>query len=287
MLLTGTGTIQSLLRRVSRSFHISLRLLPKSVRPTLSLAYLLARASDSIADAGSASVEFRNQLLSRFPDSASIGRGAGSSWSLQVRQLGPLPDGEAELLESLPLLLQGLESSPDKAEILNVWRTILSGQVFDLQRFPPDAPPLTLEESVRYTGLVAGCVGKFWTEICFKHIPGYSKEAKETMCGLGFDFGCGLQWVNILRDRHEDAIAGRVYVTGEDFPAAMRVARGNLASGARYADLVRPRRLRAACRLPLEIGVRTLDLVAESPQAPRMKVSRNFVWLSLLRALWH
>ena len=326
-----TEEILSLLKRVSRSFYLSLRLVPKSVRPTLSLAYLLARASDSIADAGSAAVEFRSQLLGQLPDSlpaslegtglnaltmaageedrgpghpgcvrktthgqdthatgsGSNGRDDCSPWALQVRMLGSLPDGETELLESLPLLLRKLDSSPDKDEILDVWRTILSGQIFDLQRFSPGAPPLALVEAVRYTGLVAGCVGRFWTEICFKHVPGYSTAPLETMCGLGFDFGCGLQWVNILRDRHGDAAAGRVYVTPEDFPTAMRVARENLASGARYADLVRPRRLRAACRLPLEIGVRTLDLVTESPQSPRVKVSRSFVWLSLARSLWH
>ena len=267
-----------LLKRVSRSFYLSLRMLPGSVRPTLSLAYLLARASDSIADAGSASVTLRSRLLGGLPN----------RWSRdEAPALGLLPDCEKELLETLPTLLQQLESSPDREEILEVWKTILSGQIFDLQRFGPGASPLTLEEAVRYTGLVAGCVGEFWTKICFKHVSGYSRKPLATMCGLGFDFGCGLQWVNILRDRHADAAAGRVYVTDENLPAAMRAARAGLDAGSRYASLVRSRRLRAACRLPLEIGLRTLDLVDANPQAPRLKVGRGFVWLSLVRALWH
>jgi len=267
-----------LLKRVSRSFYLSLRLLPGSVRRTLCLAYLLARASDSIADAGSASVEFRSRLLRRLPH----------AWVPDdTRNLGPLPDGEKALLESLPLLLQQLETSPDREEILNVWRIVLSGQIFDLQRFGPGSPPLSLEEAARYTGLVAGCVGKFWTLVCFKHIPGYSEESQEAMCRLGFDFGCGLQWVNILRDRQADSAAGRVYVTERDFPEAMRIARESLAAGTRYASFVRPRMLRAACRLPLDIGLRTLDLVDANPGAPRLKVGRGSVWWSLARALWH
>ena len=273
-----TREMLPLLKRVSRSFYLSLRMLPGSVRPTIGLAYLLARASDSIADAASVPAEFRSRLLGGLPH----------AWARdEAQHLGLLPDGEKALLESLPSLLQQLDASPDREEILDVWKTVLGGQIFDLQRFGPGTSPLTLEEAARYTGLVAGCVGKFWTRVCFKHVPGYSRESRETMCGLGFDFGCGLQWVNILRDRHADAAAGRVYVTEENFPGAMRLARDNLAAGIRYASLVRPRRLRAACRLPLDIGRRTLDLVDANPRAPRLKVGRGFVWLSLARALWH
>ena len=271
-------TPMALLKRVSRSFYLSLRMLPGPVRATLGLAYLLARASDSIADAASASVELRSRLLGGLPHAW-----AGD----EAQKLGHLPDGEQALLESLPSLLEQLDASPDRKEILDVWKIILGGQIFDLQRFGTGAPPLSLEEAVRYTGMVAGCVGKFWTLVCFKHVPGYSRESRETMCGLGFDFGCGLQWVNILRDRHADAAAGRVYVTEKDFPEAMRIARENLAAGTRYASLVRPRRLRAACRLPLEIGLRTLDQVEANPRVSGLKVGRGFVWLSLARALWH
>ena len=139
----------SLLRQVSRSFYLSLRLLPGSVRPTIGLAYLLARASDSIADAATTSVELRSHLLEGLPDSWTEREASG---------LGSLPDGEKALIESLPELLQYLDASPDKGEILTVWKIILSGQLFDLQRFGPDATPLTLDEAAYYTGLVAGCV---------------------------------------------------------------------------------------------------------------------------------
>ena len=39
-----------ILARVSRSFHLTLRLLPRPTRHTVALAYLLARAADTIAD---------------------------------------------------------------------------------------------------------------------------------------------------------------------------------------------------------------------------------------------
>jgi len=43
-LLTG------LLKEVSRSFYLTLRVLPVSIRPQIGLAYLLARTTDTIAD---------------------------------------------------------------------------------------------------------------------------------------------------------------------------------------------------------------------------------------------
>jgi farnesyl-diphosphate farnesyltransferase len=265
----------ALLRSVSRSFYLSLRVLPASVRPTLSLAYLLARASDSIADAPSLPAETRSRLL----------RGLPQAWN--PTDPGPLPETERSLLAALPELLRELQNSPDRDEILSVWTTILSGQTFDLQRFGAGSVPLSLEEAARYTGLVAGCVGEFWTRICFRHIPVYATARPDEMCRLGYEFGCGLQWVNILRDRHADAASGRCYVTEENFGAALRIARDQLDAGSRYASLVRPRRIRIACRMPLEIGRRTLDLVASDPQQPGLKVGRRFVWFSLLRTLCH
>ncbi|MFM8358454.1 MAG: squalene/phytoene synthase family protein, partial [Verrucomicrobiota bacterium] len=42
--------LTSLLRDVSRSFYLTLWILPSSVRRPIGLAYLLARATDTIAD---------------------------------------------------------------------------------------------------------------------------------------------------------------------------------------------------------------------------------------------
>src|SRR3954469_11874782 len=42
--------LTDLLKDVSRSFYLTLRVLPKSIRPQIGLAYLLARTTDTIAD---------------------------------------------------------------------------------------------------------------------------------------------------------------------------------------------------------------------------------------------
>ncbi|MCX7825074.1 MAG: squalene/phytoene synthase family protein, partial [Verrucomicrobiae bacterium] len=55
--------IGPLLKEVSRSFYLTLRVLPGALRPAISLAYLLARASDTIADTKVVPREKRRQHL--------------------------------------------------------------------------------------------------------------------------------------------------------------------------------------------------------------------------------
>src|SRR5271157_4788758 len=50
MAAQGNETLNLLLQQVSRSFYLTLRVLPASVRPQIGLAYLLARTGDTIAD---------------------------------------------------------------------------------------------------------------------------------------------------------------------------------------------------------------------------------------------
>ena len=51
------------LKRVSRSFYLTLAILPHAVRFQIGLAYLFARAADTIADTGELSDTVRVQCL--------------------------------------------------------------------------------------------------------------------------------------------------------------------------------------------------------------------------------
>ena len=59
-----------------------------------------------------------------------------------------------------------------------------------------------------YTYGVAGCVGEFWTELCFRHLPDFARLPKPQMRELGRGFGMALQLVNILRDLGADLRRG-------------------------------------------------------------------------------
>ena len=46
----ASGLLTDLLKQVSRSFYLTMRVLPAAIRPQISVAYLLARATDTVAD---------------------------------------------------------------------------------------------------------------------------------------------------------------------------------------------------------------------------------------------
>jgi farnesyl-diphosphate farnesyltransferase len=275
--ILDTAGYERLLKKLARTFALSLRILPASIRPALSLAYMLARASDSIADAATAPTFQRLALLRALPD----------SFPEKSPDLG-LTGDERDLVVRFPDLLKALDAMPAAAEIKDAWRVILRGQIFDLERFEPSADgeppqPLSPDELVEYTQLVAGSVGEFWTRLSFRHIPDYATKPLDEMLTLARTFGQGLQMVNILRDRRRDADLGRVYIPDERFYPEMQRASKLLEAGQSYASAVKSRTLRAACKLPLDLARQTLALVAEHPLGLRVKVPRYKVWIAFAK----
>ena len=55
-------TLPQILQKVSRSFGLSIRLLPTALREPVGVAYLLARISDTVADSSAAPVTQRLAL---------------------------------------------------------------------------------------------------------------------------------------------------------------------------------------------------------------------------------
>lgn len=301
----------ALLRGVSRSFYLSIRLLPASLRRPIALAYLLARAADSLADANSLPAAERAGHLACLADAVE-GRACDSA-SIAGLQTVLAPDHDAQerlLLAALPQCLDWLQSlaPADQQDIRTVLRHIVRGQALDLERFPDGTlrALASASELDEYTYLVAGCVGEFWTDLCARHLEGFAQGPLATLRALGCDYGKGLQLINILRDGAQDLADGRCYFPADELAAAglaptdiaheperfepvwqrwrARAALG-LAQGMLYADAVNSRRVRAASALPALIGARTLALLDAAGPARlqrRVKVPRAQVRLVLL-----
>lgn len=294
---------KQLLKGVSRSFYLSLRLLPAPMRPAASLGYLLARTSDTLADTAAVPVEARLLCLDWF-DCSLAGEEDVPRWPLSVLNAVADPR-ERRLLEESRDLFSWLDQLPaaEAALIREVVGIIISGQRLDLERFlnAESWNPIALknaEELDDYTWRVAGCVGAFWTKLGFLTMDGkFSKSPQQEMVDLGISYGKGLQLVNILRDLPADLQQGRCYLPLADAHDTQLLldehhrwlerALERVGDGFQYATNLRSRKLRAASVLPAMIAKDTLEKmrgVDWETLRGGIKVSRASVYASLLKA---
>jgi farnesyl-diphosphate farnesyltransferase len=301
-----------ILRSVSRSFYLSIRFLPAQLREPIALAYLLARTTDTVADTAQISTSVRTETLNLLSKSIQgtasrdvVAEVIASFISLQENAR------ERQLLESLRdylACLEGMEHA-DRDDIRIVLEKITRGQMLDLQRFNNSQEIRALSNAAdldEYTYLVAGCVGEFWTQLCFRHVFQFSCRTEDEMLALGKRYGMALQLINVLRDAGSDLRAGRCYFPEHELNAAHLVpsqiladpkrfqpiyrtwldkAKAGLASGMEYSRAIKNRRVRAATVLPALIGARTLSLLeASGPAALQrtVKVSRAEVRAMIL-----
>lgn len=293
-------TSNELLKSVSRSFYLSIRILPRRLRDAVGLAYLLARTTDTIADTTHVSAEQRAEALRRL---ASVIQGeADPDLVTDLRtSFAPQQTNEAEckLIEGLSTILQRLEllNAADRGDIRELLTRITHGQTLDITR-PILATAAELNE---YSYLVAGCVGEFWTHVCFRYIDNFATLSENEMIALGTDYGRGLQLTNILRDLPADLAAGRCYFPQSELEECgistarspqewnrfapiyyrwLEEAQRGLDSGMQYVRAINHFRVRAATALPALIGARTLALLRaanEKVLSERVKVPRKEV----------
>lgn len=303
-----------LLAGVSRSFYLTLKALPGALREPLSIAYLLARAADTVADTVTVADRVRLERLrelGRLLQDGVRDDGAAEEFCAGMRRdfaPGQTDANESELMRRMPELFRAFQglSMRQIANIRGVLSPIVRGQELDIERFPADGRLRSLNteaELNEYTWLVAGCVGEFWTRLCIEEEPAaFAKDAPpDRLTELGRRYGQGLQLVNILRDLGRDFSMGRCYFPREEMEAhgldleaarndSARLApvwdkwrqtcREHLECGIEYVESVAIRRLRYASALPALIGLRTLRLIEQADWPRRMqgvKVSRGDV----------
>jgi farnesyl-diphosphate farnesyltransferase len=307
-----------LLKEVSRSFYLTLRVLPAKIRSPIGLAYLLARTTDTIADTELVALEQRLEALRQLRERIQGQSDTPLDFGALARQQGSRAEGVLlEQCDASLALLRGLPSA-DRELVREVLATITSGQELDLRRFAgASAASLvalrTDAELDDYTYRVAGCVGEFWTKMCRAHLFPQAPVDDAFLLANGVRFGKGLQLVNILRDLAADLRQGRCYVPADRL-AEVRLkpedllqpaneprlrplyhgyldsAEAHLSAGWAYTNAL-PRgcvRVRLGCSWPILIGWETLKLLragnALDPEK-RIKVSRRGVRRLRLRSV--
>ena len=113
---TAPQFLSDILPRVSRSFSLSLRILPANVRQSLGLAYLFCRAADTIADTALLPLAQRQTQLNQY--SLAFAAGDLSTVPLVQQQLSEQQHdpAERELLRQLgTCFLPAVRSSPRRS----------------------------------------------------------------------------------------------------------------------------------------------------------------------------
>ncbi len=309
--------LAQLLKATSRSFYLTLRALPRPVRSQIGLAYLLARATDTVADTDLVPVERRLTLLRQLSQRFSGGRELPAVGELAGQQAS---EGERSLLGRLNEALALYDTLPpvDRALTQHVLETITSGQKLDLERFGSadcEAPAALADATALddYTYRVAGCVGEFWTEMCLAHLDTRGPVHRPQLVEQGICFGKGLQLINILRDIPADLKRGCCYLPLDELTAAglkpkdltqpdqwpklqpvynhwLDRAEAHLRQGWAYTNALPHhwRRVRLACAWPVLIGQETARLLRSgNPLDPahRIKISRSQVYRIMIRTL--
>jgi len=296
--LPKRGLLTDLLKRVSRSFYLTLIVVPRRVRAQLGLAYLFARAADTIADTDLIDRHQRLGFLKQFKAQFA---GDRVGWE-EVRgiQAALVPhqreSAERTLLERLDDCFNVYLnlSTEDRNRIEQLMGTLTKGMEMDLTVFAGDSPRdlmalRSMDELDRYTFYVAGCVGEFWTHMICAHVPSLARWDTAAMGAIGVRFGKGLQLTNVLKDVGRDLQRGRCYLPEpllrkaglvprdllrkETLPALrpvlvelIRIALEHLDQGWLYTMAIPRReiRLRLACMWPILFAGHTLRRVAAS-----------------------
>jgi len=120
------GELMELLAGVSRSFVLTIRALPGGLRRPVGLAYLLARASDTIADTATAGIAVRQECLEGFVETMLRTR---SDVFAKVGGIEPENECERYLLANLERVIDALWRlrEGDREEIVTLLRKITHG----------------------------------------------------------------------------------------------------------------------------------------------------------------
>ena len=279
-----------ILPEVSRTFALSIRVLPGDLGRAVLAAYLLCRIADTVEDEPRLDAEAKAQLL----DELLEGFASPEAAARFARRAATL-DGEPAHVRlarnaDLVFAVHGAVPAPSRAHVERWVREMVLGMRKFVLLYPRGIRIQTVEEYREYCYYVAGTVAYMLTDLWREHVPSIGASRYEVLRQRAREFGEALQTVNILKDvardaEHENSIYipehslrahGRSHATiltpelQQANHAGLRqmidTAWGNLGLALEYLLLI-PRRalaIRLSCVLPLLFACATLRELTRS-----------------------
>lgn len=205
-----------LLKKTSRSLYLSARILPRKLRPAFSIAYLLCRYADTIADTPLLPSERRLFWIAQFP--GLLVQQDINKINLIAQEISGSAENpyEEELIKNLPLCLRAFNriNATLQSYILEVVTNVCEGMKIDLTTFPNAQRAIPVgflhhKQLTQYCRFMGGKPGLFWSRLITYAYR--IKTNEKTFYVLGEKIGDALQIVNILRDLPKDLSFGRCY----------------------------------------------------------------------------
>jgi farnesyl-diphosphate farnesyltransferase len=284
---------REILPAVSRTFALSIRLLPGALGRAVRTAYLLCRIADTIEDeprmpASEKAVLF-DALQRCFEDPA-----AADAFPQLLGELQGRPaDVRLALHADLVFALYRSLSSATQAHVRRWVGEMIVGMRKFVLLYPHGIRIQSLDEYKEYCYYVAGTVGYLVTDLWHEHVPSIGARRHGVLREKCRAFAEALQTVNILKDvatdaEHENSIyipeellrahgsshatllaPDRLRGTRDALATLVQLAWRDLESARSYLLLI-PRRaitIRLSCVLPLLFACATLRDLTRTPQA--------------------
>ena len=289
--------LADLLQKTSRTFALSIPVLPEPTNREVMIAYLLFRIADTFEDAAHWEPERRIGALRDFNRLlASYSRPEAERLALAWSAAGPSPHaGYRELIAEVPFVLDAFFAlSPAAVDSVSAHVTrSADGMAGYVARTKEGSLVLSdIADLKAYCYVVAGIVGEMLTELFLLGRESLSPAAA-FLRERAATFGEALQLVNILKDSAVDAAEGRSYLPVDGSrEEVFALARHDLGVAGEYIRSLQahgaPRGLVEFTALPVLLARASLDKIES--RGPGSKISRPevfFLTQRLKRALDH
>jgi farnesyl-diphosphate farnesyltransferase len=275
---------KAILGSVSRTFALTIPLLPPMIEKVVGNTYLLCRIVDTIEDAADLSPETKQQLSQLFLDAVLEKAPVESFVEPCLKALDQYSNlDELDLIAHTPTVLRILHTcSKDDQAAVSRCVSIMSEGMSYFHGKQTQAGLKDLREFEKYCYVVAGVVGELLTTIFSNHSPAFAKNMKGHD-GLAIAFGQALQMTNILKDSREDHARGVSWKPVDmSQKALLKISYEKLQDSLSYILLIPKAELgmRRFCFLAFGLAVMTLSKIAkrnEFSNKDEIKLSRKTV----------
>jgi farnesyl-diphosphate farnesyltransferase len=275
---------KAILGSVSRTFALTIPLLPATIEKVVGNTYLLCRIVDTIEDAVDLSPETKQQLSQLFLDAVLEKAPVESFVEPCLKALDHYGNrDELDLIAHTPTVLRILHTcSKDDQAAVSRCVSIMSEGMSYFHGKQTQAGLKDLREFEKYCYVVAGVVGELLTTIFSNHSPAFAKSMNGHD-GLAIAFGQALQMTNILKDSPEDHARGVSWKPADmSQKALLKISYEKLQDSLSYILLIPKAELgmRRFCFLAFGLAVMTLSKIAkrnEFSNKDEMKLSRKTV----------